>query len=233
MTATRQASQELIEQHQHLVRSIAISVRRKAPRHIELDDLVAYGQVGLAQAARDFDPKRGTSFSTYAYYRIRGSIYDGLSKLSWTSRARYHRLRYDQMANEVISDSVEKGEAAQERPVLENEARWLGNLSEKLAVVYLTTHGEVAGKSASALADSSIPAPADQAAIRELAEKIRKLVDQLPEQAAQLIRATYFDGMTLQDAGKLVGISKSWASRLHAKTLRQLAQSLILQGIHE
>ncbi len=104
MTVSQQASEQLIDRYQDLVRSIAVSVRRKAPKNIELEDLIAYGQVGLVQAARDFDPQRGNTFSTYAYYRIRGAIYDGLSKLSWTSRARYNRLRYQQMANEVACE---------------------------------------------------------------------------------------------------------------------------------
>lgn len=247
MTATHQPPEQLVERHQDLVRSIAIGVRRKAPPHIELEDLIAYGQIGLVQASQDFDPTRGTRFSTYAYYRIRGAIYDGLSKLSWTSRARYNRLRYEQMANEVLSEDAQSASTAQSQAAasvgetadrqdtanLKQDARWLGSLTEKLAVVYLATCGEESGKSAAALPDPSLPPPPEQVAVRELCAKIHESVDALPDQAAELIRGVYFEGMTLQDAGKKLGISKSWASRLHAKTLRQLARSLILEDINE
>ena len=214
------------------MRSIATSVRRKSPRNIELDDLIAYGQVGLAQAARDFDPHRGNTFSTYAYYRIRGAIYDGLSKLSWTSRARYNRLRYEQMANEVTCDHNDEEPWSEGKSSVGQDAHWLGSLSEKLAVVYFTTIGEPRAQGSSLmLADTSEPTPSDQVATEELSQKIHAMVDSLPAQAADLVRSTYFEGLTLQEAGKRLGISKSWASRVHAKALQQLARSLKLVGI--
>ena len=95
-------SDQVIEENQGLVRSLALKIHRKLPPHVELDDLVAYGQIGLAEAARDFDPARGGRFSTYAYYRIRGAIYDGLSKMNWFSRSEYRRIRYNQMANDTL-----------------------------------------------------------------------------------------------------------------------------------
>ena len=83
----------LIEECQGLVRLLASRIHRKLPSHVELGDLEAYGQVGLLEAARDFDPTRGGRFSTFAYYRIRGAIYDGLAKMSWFSRTEYRRRR--------------------------------------------------------------------------------------------------------------------------------------------
>ena len=73
------------------MRSLASRIHHKLPPYVDLEDLVAYGQMGLAEAARDFDPARGTQFSTFAYYRIRGAIYDGLAKMSWFSRVEYGR----------------------------------------------------------------------------------------------------------------------------------------------
>jgi RNA polymerase sigma factor for flagellar operon FliA len=112
------------------------------------------------------------------------------------------------------------------------DAHWLGSLSEKLAVVYFTTIGEPrAQESSLMLADTSEPAPSEQVATAELSQKIHAMVDSLPTQAADLVRSTYFEGLTLQEAGKRLGISKSWASRVHAKALQQLARSLKLVGI--
>ena len=92
----------LIESGQKLVFSLANQVAKKFHGQFEVDDLAAYGQVGLAQAAKEFDPTRATQFTTYAYYRIRGSIYEGLSKLNWTSRAQYNRLRYQKSADTIL-----------------------------------------------------------------------------------------------------------------------------------
>ena len=99
MTASQDAVERLIAENQALVRSIASTIARRLPPNVDTEDLIAYGQVGLAGAARDFDPGRGTSFATFAYYRIRGAIYDGISRLSWTSTERDDRIHGGQLAS--------------------------------------------------------------------------------------------------------------------------------------
>jgi RNA polymerase sigma factor FliA len=220
----------LIEQCQGLVRSLASSIGRKLPPHIELEDLIEYGQVGLIEAARDFDPQRGGQFSTYAYYRIRGAIYDGLAKMCWFSRAQYRRLRYEQMANELLrTEREEENENA--KSTAESDACWFRDVSRTLAVVYLATHREresEEGQDSSALADSSVPEPSTILIGREMSRQINALIESLPSQEGTLIRATYFDGLSLQEAAHRLGISKAWASRLHAKVLQRLGKSLRL-----
>jgi RNA polymerase sigma factor for flagellar operon FliA len=226
MTAAEQAQQSLVEAHQGLVHSIAGKIHRKVPRHIELDDLIGYGQVGLAQAAQEFDPGRGTAFSTFAYYRIRGAMYDGVSKLSWTSRARYNRLKYEQMANATL-------EAETDAPGTgKSDAAWLGQAASRLAVVYLAAHARDGGDDHGLgdVADPIAASPSEALALREACDELRKQIDELPAQTATLIRVVYFEGLSLQDAGKRIGITKSWASRLHAKALNQLAQALRRSG---
>ena len=74
-----------------------------------------------------------------------------------------------------------------------------------------------------ALSDGKSPA---EAIASELREKLAEIIDALPPPAKSLIRATYFEGVTMQEAGRRLGISKAWASRLHARTLEPLARSL-------
>ena len=173
--------QQLIESQQGLVRSLAAGVRRRLPPSVDMDELIAYGQVGLAEAARDFDPGRGIQFSTFAYYRVRGAIYDALSKISWFAH----------------SGGCDK---------------------------------EADAEDSRAVVDASTPSPPAAAMRRELEQFLSEMVDRLPCEAATLIRAVYFEGQTLEEAGKRLGISKSWASRLNAKTLRQLASFLQQKG---
>ena len=105
MTNQSPTLDRLIEESLGLVRSLASQIHRKGPPNVDLEDMIAYGQIGLAEAAHDFDPSRGNQFSTYAYYRIRGAIYDGLAKMSWFGRAQYQQARYDRMANETLRAS--------------------------------------------------------------------------------------------------------------------------------
>jgi RNA polymerase sigma factor for flagellar operon FliA len=220
----RKSVRELIDDGQALVRSLALNISRNVPVPVDLDDLIAYGQVGLAEAAREFDPAVGTQFTTFAYYRIRGAIYDGVSKMSWTSRARYNRLRYERMANETLQEEAVGLSSAD---TLEVQARWFRSISEKLAVVYLASgvDDERGGLRDSALEDPRAT-PSALIAGREIYEKLSHMVDSLPPTEKRLIRTIYFEGATLQDAANMLGISKSWASRMHAKVLEQLARSL-------
>lgn len=130
--AKTKTPQELMEDAQGLVISLASNVRRKIPFRVDLDDLIAYGEVGLAEAARDYDPSKGAAFTTFAYYRVRGAIYDGLSKMSWTSRARYRKWRFEQMANEKLAEEAMHSASSD----LESEAKWLRDATEQLAVIF-------------------------------------------------------------------------------------------------
>jgi RNA polymerase sigma factor for flagellar operon FliA len=226
MASPNPTAEQLVEQCQGLVRSLALGVHRKLPPGIELDDLIAYGQVGLVEAAREFDPTRGGRFSTYAYYRVRGAIYDGLAKMSWFGRADQDRVRRQRMSNELLR---ENGETAGSGEQLDPSAemRWFRDVTRALAVVYLATQTDEEASAVSAsLEDRSAPAAPTVAMTREIVRKLHALIEALPAEASALIRATYFEGLTLQEAGARLGISKSWASRLHAKTLERLARGL-------
>jgi RNA polymerase sigma factor for flagellar operon FliA len=136
-----------------------------------LDDLIAYGQIGLAEAARDYHPGRGSQFTPYAYYRIRGAIYDGISKMSWTSRSRYHRLRYEQMANETLREMY----TADDDTTQEGDANWLRRMTERLTVVYLSSGCLNEAEFSDALPPDPSATPPVEVASREIAQKLRNL----------------------------------------------------------
>ena len=230
MTASPQNRQQLIGQCQGLVRSLAWQIHDKFPPYVELEDLMEYGQVGLAEAARDFDPGRGGQFSTYAYYRIRGAIYDGMAKMAWFSRSQYQRRHNDKTAGAARLADAE-GRPADAVATGDREMRWFRDLSRALTVVYLTTPpGDEDWLGDDVLVDTSTPGPAAAAIGREMSDKLHQLIEALPPQEAALIKATYFEGLTLQETGRRLGIDKGSASRLHARVLQRLARSLQLCG---
>ncbi len=204
---------ELIHSCQGLVRSIAWKMHQKVPRSIELDDLIGFGQVGLAEAARDFDQNRGVQFTTYAYYRVRGAILDGLSTMAWFSKADYARGRYERNANDVLEASPSEAQA--------EDTNWFGQTARSLSMTYIMT--QWAGEGVGSPEPSEDYTPSDAAEDADLRNEIRKLVEELPDQEATLIKGIYFEGLTIKDAGERIGISKAWASRLHARTLHSLA----------
>ncbi len=206
---------DLIADCQGLVKSLARQVHAAAPRHTDLDDLIGYGQVGLAEAARGFNPNVNVKFSTFAYYRIRGAIFDGLSKMAWFHQPAASMLRFGRQADAVLADAAE----ASDRGGMADDLLWLSDVSRTLAVVYLTSQ-------AAASAEGDEDDPAASAADRELFGRLHESIDSLSAEAASLVRAVYFEGLTLQEAGERLGISKSWASRLHGRALDRLGRDL-------
>ena len=240
--------EQLIFACQGLVRSLAWRFAQRLPRNVELDDLIGYGQVGLAQAARDFDPARGVRFTTYAYYRIRGAIMDGLSRMSWFNVIDFYRGTWERQSEQVFefeqASSTATGDERAGSPAgsaAGNEGEgvgdgaWLKRTVGRLAVVSMMSElSEGAGGGGDGVARGEMaesgPGPSAAAADRELLDRLCALVAELPGDAGVLIRGSYFEGRTLTQMAAQLGVSKSWASRLHARTLERLACALRLLG---
>jgi RNA polymerase sigma factor for flagellar operon FliA len=88
MRTSQKDRQRLVDANVPFVRSIAAKIKEQLPREIEFDDLVAYGMQGLLEAAERYDGSHGTSFTTFAYYRVRGAMFDGLRGMGWLPRTR-------------------------------------------------------------------------------------------------------------------------------------------------
>ena len=225
-TSTFNEKDRLVLECQGLVRHLAQQVRSRTPAWIETDDLIGYGQVGLLQAARDFDPAKGTKFSTFAYYRIRGAIFDGVHKLSWFRADRDPETKYNQMADSLLQTTMSETTSTESGKTVEltHEASWFSRIASSLAIVYLASADEE-GRTADVV-DESAPAPWFGLVQRETSGKLREAMERLPPDAAALIRAVYYEDRTLQEAADRLGISKSWASRMHARALEQLARHM-------
>ena len=99
----------LVEAFRSYSHAIAAEVIRKFPT-VERDEIRASAEFGLVEAANSFDPSRGVLFKTFAYYRIRGAIYDDLRKMGWF--AKDPRLKFESGANEYMKDYAESAPPA-------------------------------------------------------------------------------------------------------------------------
>jgi len=219
----------LISNHQGLVVSVAQSIYRRVPRHIPFEDILSYGQVGLVQAARSYRPVPDSEFSTYAYYRISGSIYEGLARMNWTSRAEYRRLKAQEAANEVLREEAMKSSRTGRSDPNESAA-WLDSTVAQLSAVFLMSQFAAGEGHAVEPLDHEV-APWQKVADDELREAVRRALTDLPPEGERLIKLVYFDDHSLAKAAKLMGKSRSWASRFHHMILRKLAKAL--SGVDE
>jgi RNA polymerase sigma factor for flagellar operon FliA len=222
---------QLVEKHLSLVQAIARKVKKTLNASIELDDLVGYGSKGLVEAAERFDARHGVAFTTFAYYRIRGAIYDGLRAMGWYSRADYARYRAEERANEYLRNRADRegagqaqgGTAGANSPTA-GEAATLAEVHEILssvATVHITSL-----EAASTVPDESLPAADVAVDNHRMSHRVRQAVAALPDKERRLMELYYFADKNLEEAGAELGLSKSWACRLHARAVDLLRDAM-------
>jgi RNA polymerase sigma factor for flagellar operon FliA len=207
---------QLVEQHLALVQAIARKLKKTIGTRAEYDDLVAYGSKGLVEAAERFDARPGVAFTTFAYYRIRGAMFDGLRTMGWYSRADYARYRAEERANEYLqshADRADPGGASQAADAAHPLAA-VARVLSGVATVHITSL-----EAAATVADETFAAPDASIDAGRLGPRVRAAVTKLPEKERRLLELYYFEEKTLEEAGQALGLSKSWACRLHARAV--------------
>jgi len=220
-----------VEQHLSLVQSVARKLKKQITARIDFDDLVGYGSKGLIEAAERFDPRHGVAFSTFAYYRIRGAMLDGLRTMGWYSRADYARYRAEERATQYLQNQTDRegaaatgakeGPAAPEASTVEEKLSAIAEILGGIATVHITSL-----EAAAAVADDRLPAPDATLDTGRLSVRVREAVKALPDRERQLMELYYFADKNLEEAGAAMGLSKSWACRLHARAVELLRQQL-------
>jgi RNA polymerase sigma factor for flagellar operon FliA len=187
----------LIQTHLPRVRRIARQVRDDLKGVWELDDLIGYGAQGLIEAAGRFDPARGTPFMAFALPRIRGAIIDGIRRMAYLPRVAHAKLRT------------------------------LGEIDPELdvrALVY-AMHAfvglhSVTGRRADLLA------PDETVELRQCVLLIRRALPGLRARERRFLELHYFEGRSLTEAAGDLGLSPSWASRIHTRAIATLRRRL-------
>lgn len=217
----------LIEKHKPIVYHLAKKISLSLPFPTEMEDLVAYGQLGLVEAGERFDQTRGNSFSTFAFYRVRGAIYDGLREMGVITRSR--SVTFAAHANDVLTTEFEDAATAgaASAATADDEIKTVENLIDALLPIYfLSLDGEQVGEIVDAKAFTSIDVET-----RDLLERIRGTLDDLEPEEAELLRKLYFKNTLMKDLAAQMGVTKSWVSRLHARAIRHLQAALRERGI--
>jgi RNA polymerase sigma factor FliA len=222
---------QLVEKHLSLVQAIARKVKKTLNASIEVDDLIGYGSKGLVEAAERFDARHGVAFTTFAYYRIRGAMYDGLRAMGWYSRADYARYRAEERANEYMRNRADREGAAEAQAGAAGKKVEAGDADARLAEVNeilsgIATVHITSLEAASTVPDESLPAPDVAVENRRMSRRVREAVAALPEKERRLMELYYFADKNLEEAGAELGLSKSWACRLHARAVDLLREAM-------
>src|SRR6266571_4312772 len=98
----------IVLNHLPLVKAIAVRVHENLPVHVDLDDLVHAGVLGLFDAATKYNPAKKVAFHSYAKYRIKGAILDSLRQLDWASRDLRKRQKLVEAITRELATKLER-----------------------------------------------------------------------------------------------------------------------------
>jgi RNA polymerase sigma factor for flagellar operon FliA len=208
-----------------LVDILARQLRRQFGPHVQVDDLASHGREALLAAARTFDAERGVPFRRWANLRVRGAMIDGVRAQGNLPRRVYRQLRALQAADRVHEVAAEEQAAAPPASPEDADAKLsdqLASAAMAMAVGFLTMKGGEAVDRASDPDES----PEDAVARAELVAAVREAIAERPDAERKLLERHYFDDVTFEEAARELGLSKSWASRLHARAIEGVAKAM-------
>lgn len=226
----------LIVEHMSLVSAIAAHVQRSLPVHIELDDLVHAGMMGLFDAAVKYQVDKKVAFATYAKHRIRGAILDSLRQLDWASRDL--RKRYKQM--EIVKTALaaklqrEPTEAEMASAMGLDARRWRALMVDfrSLGHAAAQTRPEREEQPNLEMPCAATQNPDHLFARSELREKLTSAMSALPARYRQVVELYYQNEMTMKEIGNLLGVNESRVSQIHKSALERMQTALDGRGIH-
>jgi RNA polymerase sigma factor FliA len=227
---------QIVLENLPLVKAIAVRVHENLPVHVDLDDLVHAGILGLFDAATKYDPEKMVSFSSYAKHRIKGAILDSLRQLDWASRDLRRRHKQLEAATRELAGELHRApsEAELANKMGVDVERW------RHMMVDLRNVGLVSASQRPA-DQEDLPAPDFPAAVesqpdsmcsqQQLRNALAIAMKVLPERYQKVVALYYTNELTMKEIGGMLGINESRVSQIHKTALEKMAVVLHENGI--
>jgi RNA polymerase sigma factor for flagellar operon FliA len=217
----RRAEEDLVRQHLPLVHYAVAEVASRVPRHVSRADLVSAGMVGLAQAARSYDPARGIGFDRYAAQRIRGALLDELRSRDWASRSVRAKARTVASATEQLTATL--GRTPTNAEVAERtgmDIRAVDDLADDVhRAVVLNYDSLVESGDGEAVVPADGLSPEASIVERERKAYLVDAVAALPERLRRVVVGYFFEELPMQVLAEELGVSESRISQMRAEAL--------------
>jgi RNA polymerase sigma factor FliA len=227
----------VVLEHLPLVKAIAVRVHENLPVHVDLDDLVHAGVLGLFDAATKYNPDKKVAFSSYAKHRIKGSILDSLRQLDWASRDLRRRHKQLEAATRELASELQRQPTEQEiadRLGVDVE-RWRQMMLDMRSVGLISAstraneHDELPAPDFPSTPETQ---PDNMCAKEQLRSMLGQAMGTLPDRYKKVVVLYYTNEMTMKEIGGVLGINESRVSQIHKSALEKMAVALQSAGIH-
>ncbi len=227
----------IVLKHLGLVRAIALRVRESLPVHVDLDDLIHAGVMGLFEAAAKYDSGKDVVFQSYAKHRIKGAMLDSLRQLDWASRdLRKRHKQFEAISRDLLATlgrQPSEAEIAEKMGV--DVQRWR-QMAVELRMVGLVS------ASARPTEEENQPAPEFPAhensrpdnivERRQLSSLLKSAINTLPDRYQTVVILYYTKDMTMKEIGHVLDINESRVSQIHKTALEKMAVALQAAGVN-
>ncbi|MFD0698359.1 FliA/WhiG family RNA polymerase sigma factor [Paenibacillus sp. GCM10027628] len=226
------AKQALIENYLPLVDYVSGRLAIGLPKSVSKEDLTSYGVMGLIDAVEKFDYARGLQFETYASWRIRGAIIDGLRQGDWVPRSVREKAK-------KVEEAYQKLEQKYLRSVTDAEMSEYLQVSEQdfqqmLQDISITTicsiddpiRDEESETRLSLLIDEKAKNPEFKVNEFYLKESLARAIERLTEKERTVVSLFYFEELSLSEIAEVMNLSPSRISQLHSKAILRLKGAL-------
>ena len=232
---TNENREEVIKKYSPMIKYVANRIAMRLPPHVEVDDLISVGVLGLMDAISKYDPTRGAKFKTYAEFRVRGAILDELRSMDWVPRSvRQKASNVDAVVQKLqakLRRKPEDEEVAKEMELSLDQFYDTLNETKSMPVFSLEDLGiaKETGEQQSlldCLAGKADADPQTQIRLTELKGIIAKSIDTLPEKERLMVSLYYYEELTMKEIGVVLDITESRVSQIHSKAVYHLRTKL-------
>jgi RNA polymerase sigma factor FliA len=224
--------ERLLLEHLPVVRFLARRIHERLPQHVDIEDLVSAGVVGLMDAFAKFDPDKKVQFRSYAQFRIRGAILDSLRTLDWSPRELRRKGRAVEEAIHTVTARLGRpageGEIAEELGVkLEEYQQLLGDLKGlEIGTLHMERNEDSGEEELAYVPGRPDEDPLFRCLRGELEERLTDAIAHLPERERLVMTLYYFEEMTMREIGLALGVVESRISQVHAAAVLRLRATL-------
>ncbi len=229
---------QLIEEYLPHVKRIVHRIAIHLPPHVEIDDLIHVGVIGLMQALERYDSTRNNTFLTYAVFRIKGAVLSELRSRDFLSRANRRKVR--ELDRAYMGLEQRKGRAVDDRELANEIGVSLAEVQEvkkmsSISFVSFEEMGIQTDEEKRSVVDALLNNGSDDALtltrVKEVKSAVAEAIEKLPEKEKLVISLYYVDELTMKETGKTLNITESRVSQIHSQAVVHLRSHLRKQGL--
>lgn len=230
------SEKQLLEEYAPLVKHVAGRIAVYLPSHIQMEDLLSDGTLGLLDALEKFNPSKNVQFRTYATLRIRGAILDGLRNLDWVPRSVRRTARAVEQQTAALTSTLGRTPTRHELATSLNLS--LAELDDALSQAsgsYLTSLDDVKKMTENTellLGDTLADDAQDTVSEVERRQRsaiLRTAIDNLSERERTVLHLYHYEGLSCKEVAQVLGVSEPRVSQLHGRGLAKLRARLAEQ----